>query len=70
MKNDGVKKKKMPTIAQLEALLKSEEDVPLTIMPNGEVRRLKGKALKLAQQEKLKPITYKEDLGGEYGVAA
>lgn len=62
-----MRKKKLvkPTIETLQALLKSEEDMPLTIMPNGEVYQGGRKATKGK-----KPITLKEDLGGEYGVAA
>jgi hypothetical protein len=32
--------KPTPTIAELEAILNSEEDTPIRIMPNGSVRRL------------------------------
>lgn len=53
-----------PTIAQLEAILESEEQVELDILPNGEVRA-KGKtsAMELGGG---KPLTMREDLGGEY----
>jgi hypothetical protein len=54
-----------PTIAQLEAILENEEQVEIEILPNGEVRA-KGRT---PQQELggRKPLTMREDLGGEYG---
>jgi len=55
-------KKKKPTIAELEKLLESEEDVALEILPNGEIRAGKKRLPKGAR-----PITFKENLGGEYG---
>ena len=54
-----------PTIAQLEAILENEEQVEIEILPNGEVRA-KGET----NQQELggrKPLTMREDLGGEYG---
>ena len=53
-----------PTIAQLEAILDSEEEVEIEILPNGEVRE-KGQtsAHELGGR---KPLTMREDLGGEY----
>ena len=53
-----------PTIAELEKILESEEQVELEILPNGEVRA-KGKT---SSQELggRKPLTMREDLGGEY----
>jgi hypothetical protein len=53
-----------PTIAQLEAILESEEEVEIEILPNGEVRA-KGQT---PSQELggRKPLTMREDLGGEY----
>ena len=53
-----------PTIAELEKLLNQDEDVPIQIMPNGEIRAMKKTKLKKGE---LKPITMKENLGGEYG---
>ncbi len=53
-----------PTIEQLEAILESEEEVELEILPNGEVRA-KGQT----SAEELggrKPLTMRENLGGEY----
>lgn len=54
-----------PTIAQLEAILESEEQVEIDILPNGEVRE-KGKTSPLELGNR-KPLTMREDLGGEYG---
>jgi len=53
-----------PTIKELEALLNSEEETPIQILPNGEIRAL-GQA-NSADLTGKKPITMKEDLGGEY----
>lgn len=56
---------KRPTsIQELEALLNSEEDVKIQILPNGEIRQL-GTATANEVGNK-KPLTMKEDLGGEY----
>jgi hypothetical protein len=54
-----------PTIHQLEQLLDDEEDVPIEIMPNGEIRPLGSGAKELSGEKK--PLTLREDLGGEYG---
>jgi hypothetical protein len=53
-----------PSIADLEAILDSEEEIPIEILPNGEIRA-KGDtgALDLGGR---KPLTMREDLGGEY----
>jgi hypothetical protein len=53
-----------PTIAELEAILDKEEEVEIEILPNGEVRA-KGQT---SPQELggRKPLTMREDLGGEY----
>ena len=56
---------KKPTIRELEALLKSEEDTPIQILPNGEVRPV-GQVTP-AETAGKKPLTMKENLGGEYG---
>jgi hypothetical protein len=54
-----------PTIAELEAILQNEEEVPIEILPNGEVR---AKGTTSAQETGgRKPLTMREDLGGEYG---
>ena len=53
-----------PTIAQLEEILESEEEVEIEILPNGEVRE-KGQT-SLLETGGRKPLTMREDLGGEY----
>ena len=53
-----------PTIYELEAILDEEEDSPIEILPNGEVRTLHGSDA--AESGYRKPITMREDLGGEY----
>ena len=55
-----------PSIEELEQLLKSEEDTPIQILPNGEIRAV-GQVSPLELGTK-KPLTMKENLGGEYGV--
>lgn len=55
---------KKPSIDELEAILKDEEEVPIEILPNGEVRAVgqsSGEEL-----EERKPLTMQENLGGEY----
>ena len=53
-----------PTIQELQALLNSEQDTPIQILPNGEIRAVgQSNPADLAGK---KPITMKEDLGGEY----
>jgi len=53
-----------PTIEQLEQILASEEEVPIEILPNGEVRaRGESSAQELGGR---KPLTMRENLGGEY----
>lgn len=53
-----------PTIWELEQILESEEDTPIEILPNGEIRA-QGKGS--AELGGRKPLTMREDLGGEYG---
>jgi hypothetical protein len=53
-----------PTIQELEALLNSEEDTPIQILPNGEIREV-GQTSTSSLGGK-KPLTMKENLGGEY----
>ncbi|MGO8919986.1 MAG: hypothetical protein ACLQJR_29145 [Stellaceae bacterium] len=51
-------------IDELERLLNSEEDVPVQILPNGEIRQIgQTAASDLAGK---KPLTMRENLGGEY----
>ena len=52
--------KKRVTIEKLEELLDSEQEVPIQIMPDGRITTGKGK------KSKIKPLTMREDLGGEY----
>jgi hypothetical protein len=54
-----------PSIQDLEALLNSEEDTPIQILPNGEIRAV-GSVASFEIGGK-KPLTLKENLGGEYG---
>jgi hypothetical protein len=56
--------KQKPTIDELEQLLNSEEDTPIQILPNGEIREI-GQAT-AADMGNKKPLTLKENLGGEY----
>jgi len=51
-------------IDELERLLNSEEDIPMQILPNGEIRRVG--AATAGDIGNKKPLTMKEDLGGEY----
>ena len=54
-----------PTIHELEAILDEEEDSPVEILPNGEVRAV-GRT-DVEERGYRKPITMRENLGGEYG---
>lgn len=54
-----------PTIHELEAILDEEEDSPVEILPNGEVRAVGGSDA--VERGYRKPITMRENLGGEYG---
>jgi len=51
-------------IDELERLLNSEEDIPIQILPSGEIRKL-GQATP-AEMGGKKPLTMRENLGGEY----
>jgi hypothetical protein len=53
-----------PTILDLEAILDREEDTPIEILPNGEIRALGAGSKEIGGN---KPLTMREDLGGEYG---
>ena len=55
---DKAKKIDMDT---LQALLESDEDVPVEILPNGEIRQT-------GEAKSAKPLTMREKLGGEYGL--
>ena len=54
-----------PTIAELEAILDKEEDIPIEILPNGEIRA-QGDTSSAELGGGRKPLTMREDLGGEY----
>ncbi len=58
-----MKAKRSLSIAELEKLLNSEDDTPITIMPNGQIRKLTKKE----QKKRPKILTLKNNLGGEYG---
>jgi hypothetical protein len=62
LRRDAMDKK--PTIQELERLLNSEEDTPVQILPNGEIRG--AGQTSAADLGGKKPLTMKEDLGGEY----
>ncbi|HVA65322.1 MAG TPA: hypothetical protein VNK24_00165 [Elusimicrobiota bacterium] len=55
-----------PSIAELEAILDREEETAIEILPNGEIRA-QGQSAS-AQLAGKKPLTMREDLGGEYAV--
>jgi hypothetical protein len=56
-----------PSISELEAILQREDEVEIEILPNGEVRARH----QTTETERgfRKPLTMREDLGGEYGGA-
>lgn len=56
------------TIKEIERLLQDDEETPIEILPNGEVRRRGGSTLDETGGKK--PLTFREQLGGEYGRAA
>ncbi len=63
MVEDG-KMRNKPTIEELERILDNEEEVEVEILPNGEIReKYSSSSLNLGTR---KPITMREDLGGEY----
>ena len=51
-------------IEELEAILNSEEETAIQILPNGQIRRI-GKETP-AEVGTKKPLTMRENLGGEY----
>jgi hypothetical protein len=53
------------SLEELEAVLNSEEETPIQILPNGEIRE--AGPVSPAEVGTKKPLTMKEDLGGEYG---
>ncbi len=57
-----------PTIDQLVQILESEEEAEIEILPNGEVRAKYGTSP--SELGGKKPLTMREELGGEYAVAS
>lgn len=55
---------KKPAIEELEAILDQEEDVHIEILPTGEIREIREKGT--SSLGHIKPITMRENLGGEY----
>ena len=55
---------KKPTIDELERLLNAEEDTPITILANGEIRQ--SSQANASDTGGRKPLTMRENLGGEY----
>jgi hypothetical protein len=55
---------KSASIEDLAKLLNSEEDTPIQILPNGEIREVGQTSA--AEMGSKKPLTMKENLGGEY----
>jgi hypothetical protein len=53
-----------PTIKELEEILNSEETTPVKILPNGEIQQLTENSL--PELGAKKPLTMRENLGGEY----
>ncbi len=53
-----------PSISELEAILQREDEVEIEILPNGEIRA-KNESTD-ADRGGRKPLTMREDLGGEY----
>jgi hypothetical protein len=58
----------MNPIEKLVELLKSEEQSPITILPNGEIRK-PGEHLPSEVNPGMTPLTFRENLGGEYAFA-
>ena len=55
-----------PTIEELEAILDKEEEVPIEILPNGEIRA--RNTTSSSEIDGKKPLTMRENLGGEYSI--
>ena len=53
-----------PSISELEAILEREDEVEIEILPSGEIRALDDTTS--AERGGRKPLTMREDLGGEY----
>jgi hypothetical protein len=55
-----------PSIDELMKILGNEESREIEILPNGEIREKGGSTLR--ETGGIKPLTMREDLGGEYAV--
>lgn len=64
-KSKPVSETRRMTIDELENLLNEDQDVEIEILPNGEVRSTKG-----GKPSNEKPLTMRDNLGGEYGICA
>ena len=53
-----------PSLSELESILQREDEVEIEILPNGEVRA-KDETGSMERGGR-KPLTMREDLGGEY----
>jgi hypothetical protein len=51
------------SIDELEAILQRDDSEAIEILPNGEIRRVSG-----GGERPPKPLTMRENLGGEYAV--
>ena len=56
-----------PTLSELEAILQREDEVEIEILPNGEIRAKDQTGA--IERGGRKPLTMREDLGGEYAVS-
>ena len=56
------------TISELMQILDNEESQEIEILPNGEIREKGGSSL--SETGGKKPLTMREDLGGEYADGA
>lgn len=61
-----MKKKRKPTIEELERILNNDEEESMEILPNGEIRAVSKRSSKSKIQP---PLTFRENLGGEYCIA-
>lgn len=62
MEQEGPKR---VSIDQLEKLLQRDDELMLEIMPNGEIREFSEEE-QAAVRSRRKPLTMRENLGGEY----
>lgn len=60
-KQDQPARQARVSLEELEDMLKYDEDVPIEILPSGEIVRTGD------TDREHKPLTYRENLGGEYG---